>query len=226
MSRHRKTGRAMRKRMVLSSLSVPLMVLGVGFGGYNLLNFSQGYHAVDNRDIEASEFVSTAGEETGELPAQKVAADRDFDPLYSTFPEEGEEFGELIIPKLKAAMPVFHGADPDELAKGVGHYAESVLPGMGNNSVLSGHRGTVFRELGKVGEGDLLIVRTEAGEFTYKVHTVRIVDDMDKTVIVQKDEATLTLTTCYPFGFIGDAPKRYVLVAELVNSNTNKVNEV
>jgi sortase A len=101
------------------------------------------------------------------------------------------------------------------LEKGVGHFAESVLPGENDNSVLSGHRDTVFRKLGQVGEGDLLIVRTSAGEFTYKVNKVRIVDEDDRTVIVQKPRETLTVSTCYPFDFIGSAPERFILVAYL-----------
>ncbi|AQQ52461.1 class D sortase [Planococcus lenghuensis] len=224
MSRRRRPGRTVRQRMVLPSLSIILMVFGLCFAGYSLFSFGQGYFAVGDADLENDQFASAAVTGAGGSTAQP-AGDRDFTPLYADFPEEGEEFGELIIPKLDAAMPIFHGADPDELAKGVGHFAASVLPGMGNNSVLSGHRGTVFRELGEVGEDDLLIVRTDAGKFTYKVHTVRIVDELDKTVIVQKDEATLTLTTCYPFGFVGDAPQRYVLVAELVNSETAETEE-
>ncbi|WP_203553121.1 class D sortase [Bacillus sp. B15-48] len=137
--------------------------------------------------------------------------------LYPIRPEIGEEIGELYIPKLDAHLPIFHGTDEDELEKGVGHFAGSVLPGERDNSVLSGHRDTVFRKLGEVGEGDLLIVRTSAGEFTYKVYQVRIVDADDRSVIVPKPRATLTVTTCYPFNFIGDAPDRYILVANLVN---------
>ena len=105
----------------------------------------------------------------------------------------------------------------DELERGVGHYANSVLPGEKDNSVLSGHRDTVFRRLGEVGVGDLLIVKTTAGEFTYKVRQVRIVDADDRTVIVPKPRATLTVTTCYPFDYIGDAPERYILVGTLIN---------
>jgi len=117
--------------------------------------------------------------------------------------------GELYIPKLEATLTIFHSTDEDELVKGVGHYADSVLPGEKDNSVLSGHRDTVFRRLGEVDKGDLLVVRTTAGEFTYKVHQVRIVDADDRTVIVPKPRATLTVTTCYPFQFIGDAPALY-----------------
>ena len=142
--------------------------------------------------------------------------------LYPTRPRQGEEIGNLYIPKLEANLPIFHGTDEDELEKGVGHFAGSVLPGEDDNSVLSGHRDTVFRRLGEVGKGDLLIVRTSAGEFTYKVRKVRIVDADDRTVIVPRPKATLTVTTCYPFNFIGDAPERYILVADLMNKNIDR----
>lgn len=138
--------------------------------------------------------------------------------LYPVRPKQGEEMGELYIPKLKSALPIFEGSDEDELAKGVGHYAKSVLPGENDNSVLAGHRDTIFRRLGQVGKGDLLIVTTSAGKFTYKVKKVRIVDKEDRTVIVPKPVATLTVSTCYPFYFIGQAPKRYILVAFLQSS--------
>ncbi|MTH54813.1 class D sortase [Bacillus mangrovi] len=138
--------------------------------------------------------------------------------LYKERPEEGEMMGELTIPKLSAALPIYHGTDEDELERGVGHFAQSVLPGEKDNSVLSGHRDTVFRELGKVGVDDLLIVKTSAGRFTYKVRKVRIVEEDDRTVIVPKPRATLTVSTCYPFNFIGSAPERYVLVANLIKT--------
>ncbi|EMF47550.1 hypothetical protein B481_1146 [Planococcus halocryophilus Or1] len=137
---------------------------------------------------------------------------------YPQKPEVGELMGELLIPKLEASLPIIHGTDEDELEKGVGHFAQSVLPGENDNSVLSGHRDTVFRELGKVGKGDLLTVKTYSGTFTYKVRQVRIVDQDDRTVIVPKPKATLTVSTCYPFDYIGYAPERYILVADLVSS--------
>jgi sortase A len=144
------------------------------------------------------------------------------EPFYSAQPKQGEKIGELFIPKLHASMPIYEGTDEDELAKGVGHFAESVLPGVKDNCVLSGHRDTVFRKLGEVRENDLLITETSAGTFTYKVNKVRIVQQNDRTVIVPKPRATLTLTTCYPFHYIGNAPKRYVLVATLISESLNE----
>lgn len=149
----------------------------------------------------------------GELPQEEA--------IYHERPKNGEEIGELYIPKLKANLPIYEGTSDEELEIGVGHYTDSVLPGEKDNTVLSGHRDTVFRNLGKVGKGDALIVRTGAGEFEYRVNKVRIVDKNDRTVIVPKPRATLTVSTCYPFTYTGSAPKRYILVAYLVSSKQN-----
>ena len=152
-------------------------------------------------------------------PKEKESGEPQANSEYPETPEIGDLMGELIIPKLDATLPIIHGTDEDELEKGVGHFAESVLPGENDNSVLSGHRDTVFRELGEVGKGDLLIVETYAGTFTYKVRQVRIVDEDDRTVIVPKPKAVLTVSTCYPFDYVGYAPDRYILVADLISSD-------
>lgn len=136
--------------------------------------------------------------------------------IYQRAPRKGEVIGQLIIPKINANLPIYEGADEDELVKGVGHYSHSVLPGEKDNAVLSGHRDTVFRKLGQMKKSDLLIVKTSAGQFKYKINKIRIVDADDRTVIVPKPRATLTVTTCYPFNFIGDAPERFILVADLI----------
>ena len=138
--------------------------------------------------------------------------------LYPLYPAEGDNIGSLSIPVLKQKLPIIHGTGADELKKGVGHFIQSVLPGEKDNSVLSGHRDTVFAKLGKLKLGDQLIVQTSAGTFTYEIKRIRIVDKDDKTVIVPADHAVLTLTTCYPFYFVGSAPDRYILTADLVIS--------
>lgn len=135
---------------------------------------------------------------------------------YPVRPKKGESVGTLTIPALNRTLPVIEGTDAKQLAKGVGHYAGSVLPGEADNCVLSGHRDTVFRRLNKVKVGDPLIVQTSAGTFTYRVRGTRIVHKDDKTVIVPTDHAVLTLTTCYPFNYVGSAPDRYIISADLV----------
>ncbi len=139
--------------------------------------------------------------------------------LYPTRPKSGDKVGDLIIPKLSAILPIIEGTDPDELEKGVGHFAQSVLPGEKDNSVLSGHRDTVFRNVGKLKVGDQLVTKTSAGIFTYKIVKMWITTEDDRTVIVShKGKQILTLTTCYPFNWIGPAPQRYIIQSVLVKT--------
>jgi sortase A len=117
---------------------------------------------------------------------------------------------------LKRTIDIIEGTGTKELKKGVGHYVGSVLPGYSDNSVLAGHRDSVFRNLGDLKIGDLMTVRTDYGTFVYEVHKIRIVKADDKTVIVPSIYAVLTLSTCYPFRYVGNAPKRYIVQAGLV----------
>jgi sortase A len=138
--------------------------------------------------------------------------------VYADYPAAGDIVGSLSIPALRQTFPIFEGTGDDELKRGVGHFSQSVLPGIQDNCVLSGHRDTVFTGLGKLKVGDRLVAETQAGSFTYEISRIRIVDKDDKTVIVPADHAVLTVTTCYPFNYVGSAPDRYILVADLVKN--------
>jgi sortase A len=207
-----KNRQSRHKKKSLLITAVCFLTLGFYFTTTNAYTLLKGYALYKWHESDTTEA-------TAKLAEPKTKANSpDGLELYEERPETGDLMGELYIPKIEATLPIYHGTDEDELEKGVGHYAGSVLPGEKDNSVLSGHRDTIFRDLGEVGEGDLLIAKTEAGTFTYKVRKVRIVDADDRTVIVPKPKATLTVTTCYPFSYIGSAPERYVLVADLLKS--------
>lgn len=132
-----------------------------------------------------------------------------------TQPKVGEIIGSLTIPRIKSVIAIIEGTGSKELKRGVGHYVGSVLPGVSDNSVLAGHRDSVFRHLGEVKIGDLITVKTKYGVFVYEVHKIRIVKANDRTVIVPTKDAILTLSTCYPFYYVGSAPKRYIVQAGL-----------
>lgn len=136
-------------------------------------------------------------------------------PKYPNYPSTGDRIGTITLPTLKLSWPIYQGTTDAELAKGVGHYAKSVLPGQNDNSVLSGHRTTVFNKLGQLKRGQLILVKTSAGTFTYKVRAMRIVLKTDRTVIVPTSGAVLTLTTCYPFNNVGATKHAYVVSADL-----------
>jgi sortase A len=203
------------KKAVLLSFSVLIVVVGLWLFYDSIDSFTKGFFAGEKIKTEGVSEIAKISPANNPKSAQKE------EPLYAERPKMGEEIGTLYIPKLESELPIFHGTNEDELEKGVGHFKDSVLPGEKDNSVLSGHRDTVFRNLGKVGKGDELQVTTAAGTFTYKIMKVRIVDEDDRTVIVPKPRAVLTVSTCYPFDFIGAAPERYILEAYLVSSVLN-----
>jgi sortase A len=125
-----------------------------------------------------------------------------------------ELVGILRLPTLEEELPIIRGVSEEDLEKGVGYYEGTALPNEGDQIVLSGHRDTVFKQLGNLKIGDELVVEMPYGEFTYIIEETFIVEADDRTVIrstapIEK----LTLTTCYPFQFVGNAPQRYIVNA-------------
>jgi len=128
----------------------------------------------------------------------------------------GEYIGTLSIPRLRKSLPIYQGTDDATLRRGAGHYINSVLPGVIDNSVIAGHRDSVFKDFGKLKRGDLLSVTIGKRTYNYKIQSLRVVDKEDRTVIVPTTLATLTLSTCYPFHYIGSAPNRFIVTALLI----------
>ena len=139
-------------------------------------------------------------------------------PLYPVIPKVGEKIGSITLKSLNLSWAIFQGTTDAQLAKGVGHYLGSVLPGGKNNSVLSGHRTTVFNRLGELKVGDSIYVKTSAGIFTYKVRSFWIVPRSSRKVIHPTWKAVLTLTTCYPFDSLVRTNKAFIVTADLVSS--------
>ena len=149
---------------------------------------------------------------------QPVAAEKQ-PAASSTPPKIGATVGILKIPKIKAELAIVEGTDPDDLEKGVGHYKGSYFPGDKGQIVLSGHRDTVFRKLGELKIGNHLTIQMPYGNYSYEITRTKIVKSTDKSIItLQKQQEELILTTCYPFHYVGNAPKRYIIYAKLIHS--------
>lgn len=129
-------------------------------------------------------------------------------------PSMSETVGILHIPKLDSDLPIVEGTDEDELEKGVGHYKGTAYPLQNDQIVLSGHRDTVFRRMGELEHGDVLTMKLPYGDFSYEIVDTKVVKADDLTIIspTAPDEI-LTVTTCYPFSYIGSAPDRYIITA-------------
>lgn len=127
---------------------------------------------------------------------------------------KGETIGMLYIPRLDRELPIVEGTDEEELEQGVGHYSDTGYPGENRQILLSGHRDTVFRQFGELEHGDEFHVKMPYGTFVYEFIDFEIVSADNTTVIdLEREEEYLTISTCYPFTYIGSAPDRYVIYA-------------
>jgi sortase A len=129
---------------------------------------------------------------------------------------EGSLVGRIEIPRLELSAVVFEGTSDDTLARGVGHLKGSATPGARGNVVLAGHRDTFFRELRGIRRGDVVTIEAPEGNSQYRVDSTTIVMPDQTDVVGPSDGATLTLVTCYPFRYIGNAPQRFIVRATKV----------
>jgi sortase A len=124
--------------------------------------------------------------------------------------------GRLEIPRLGISAIVAEGADAGTLGRAVGHLPGTALPGEPGNAVLAGHRDTFFRPLEKAQPQDRLRVTTPRGRFDYEVDAVYVVDPDALDVLTPSQAPGITLITCYPFRYIGPAPRRFIVHARQV----------
>ena len=124
--------------------------------------------------------------------------------------------GRLRIPRLRIAAMVREGADEGTLRLAVGHIPGTALPGRSGNVGLAGHRDTFFRALREIRTGDAIAFQTESGAYRYVVDSTKIVGPRDVSVLAASKGETLTLVTCFPFYYVGSAPKRFIVRASQV----------
>jgi sortase A len=131
-------------------------------------------------------------------------------------PSAGTLIGRLEAPTVKMSATVLEGSDDGTLSRGAGHIEDTPFPGQPGNVGIAGHRDTVFRPLRNIKVGDPLQLTTTDRLYRYKISKTVIVGPDDVYVLDPTDTPTLTLVTCYPFDFVGNAPKRFIVQAQLV----------
>jgi sortase A len=103
----------------------------------------------------------------------------------------------------------------------LGHIRGTALPGQKGNVGVAGHRDRLFRRLAEVSRDDEIKLQTPAATYTYQVDDMAIVSPKTLSVLSAGSGSQLTLVTCYPFNYIGSAPKRYIVKAHLIGSASN-----
>ena len=124
--------------------------------------------------------------------------------------------GRLEIPRIGLSAVVAEGDDETTLKVAVGHLPDTPLPWHEGNSVLAGHRDSFFRPLRRIQIGDDIQFATRYGTFRYRVTRHTVVDPDELWVLEASATAALTLITCYPFDFVGPAPRRFIVHAERI----------
>jgi len=132
----------------------------------------------------------------------------------------GTPLAVLRITKVGLEVPVLEGTSELVLNRAVGHIPGTDGPGQQGNIGIAGHRDGFFRALKDVEAGDLIELESLDRTDSYRVDQAVIVSPSDTSVLKRRANPSLTLVTCYPFYFIGSAPKRYILQASIVSSAT------
>jgi sortase A len=126
---------------------------------------------------------------------------------------EGDILGRIEIPRINVSVVVLQGTTSQTLRLGVGHIKGTALPGEPGNIGIAGHRDTYFRALKDIHKDDEIELQTINGIARYGVDWIRITAPSDAGILAPTTESSLTLVTCYPFYYIGAAPKRFIVHA-------------
>jgi sortase A len=129
--------------------------------------------------------------------------------------QDGQPIAKLTIPRLDAELYVVEGDDEQDLELGPGHMPGTAMPGVDGNCVIAGHRDTHFRILKDIQEGDEIDLETSQGRFVYRVDGLHVVRPTNTKALDPTPDGELHLITCYPFYYLGSAPKRFVVQAKL-----------
>jgi sortase A len=144
---------------------------------------------------------------------QVHAAGKQSDAKRNPRPSRGMLLAKLQVPRLNMSVVVLEGSDDRTLTKGPGHIEETALPGELGNVGIAGHRDTHFRPLRNIQINDKVIVTTTTSTIHYFIDTIDIIHPTDMEILDPTSGPALTLVTCYPFEFIGNAPMRFVIRA-------------
>ena len=189
------------------SLSYLLILLGLALTGFGLNSILDTRH--EESQAEAEWDHETAAQSAQRLPSRQIFPRRQV--------KNGALVARLSINRLKRHWIVVEGAGKNELRRGPGHVIETAFPGMDGNCVIAGHRDTQFRILRDVKLGEMITLEAGGRRYVYRVITRATISPTDTSTLRPTPIPMLTLITCYPFYYVGPAPKRFVIRAELIS---------
>ncbi|MGH9678557.1 MAG: class D sortase [Candidatus Acidiferrales bacterium] len=134
-------------------------------------------------------------------------------------PTIGSVLGRIDIPRIGVSVMVLEGDNARIFRRAAGHVEGTSEPGEPGNAAIAAHRDTFFRPLRNIRENDIIRFTGETQSYSYRVESVEVVGPEDMQILADAPQPTLTLITCYPFYYVGPAPKRFVVRAQQIPSN-------
>jgi sortase A len=159
---------------------------------------------------------------TGQPDTSLWAAGRIADYQASLQADLPEVLGVLEVPSVGLKVPVYSTNTELVMDRGAGVIDGMAYPHEPGNIGISGHRDGYFRVLKDVQVGDAIVLQSLEGEKHFKINATQVVAIADKTLLRDTDDQTVTLVTCYPFYFVGHAPKRFIVTASLDTTYVNQ----
>ncbi len=126
--------------------------------------------------------------------------------------------GRVEIPAIGLSTPLLSGDDSTSLTQGAGHIPGTAYPGGLGTVGIAGHRDTHFRELRRAAKGMDIRLIDRTGTYHYRVTSTEIVTPDQVSVLDILATPGLALITCYPFSYVGHAPRRFVVHASLISA--------
>jgi sortase A len=123
--------------------------------------------------------------------------------------------GVLRIPSLGLEVPIFASTSEINLNRGAGHIEGTAALEAPGNVGIAAHRDGFFRKLKDAKPGQLVFLDMRTRTVRYRIVDTRIVNPSDVSVLAATVAPSITLVTCYPFYFVGPAPQRFVVRAEI-----------
>jgi sortase A len=200
--------------MVLRHAEAFFWTVGIALLGFCLYTFvaARIYQSTQEHALEEAAARPAPRARTTTLPggggAPRIAG---LDPLL---------IGKIEIPRIDVSSIIREGVDDETLSRAVGHIPGTPVFGERGNVALAAHRDTFFRGLKGIAKGDLINVKTPGASYEYHVIGTRIVKPDDVEVLDSNGSEELTLVTCWPFNYVGHAPKRFIVKARRVNETT------
>ena len=209
--------------LTMGLVLLAIFFLARGWGNYQSQSDIEAFEQTMVTNAALATPSATGDEETSNEPDYTLWSDKRINDYHISHTQRNDEpLGILSIDKLNLKVPVYNGTDEINLNRGAGRIKGTARVDKPGNLGIAAHRDGFFRVLKDIEIGDSIDMLTHQGKTEFVVSSITIVDPTDISVLAPTDDKSITLVTCYPFYFVGHAPKRYIVKGELLSNQVNK----